>query len=195
MARINLLPWRDWERRRSRNRFIGGLAVACAIGILVVLVVSRVIAGQIDQQRQVNIYLRQDIAKLDKKIQAIRGLKKTRSALLSRMKVIERLQRSRPLVVHLFDQLVKTVPNDVYLVSVKNENWRLTINGIADSPAGVSDYMHDISQSRWLDSPSLEVVRTGEMHGESRSRFTVTTKVRTPKHAKTTRSSAQGVKQ
>lgn len=192
MVRINLLPWREWERRRSRNRFIGVLAGACAFGIVVVIVVSRVVAGQIDQQQQLNIYLRQDIARLDTKIQAIRGLKKTRSALLSRMRVIERLQRNRPLVVHLFDQLVRTVPNDVYLVSVRNGNWQLTIHGIADSPAGVSDYMHNIAQSQWLDAPNLQVVRTGKIHGELRSRFTVTTKVRTPKREKADRSARRG---
>lgn len=180
MARINLLPWREWERRRNRQRFLVILAFACVVGIAGVIVVSQVVAGQAGKQQILNIYLNQQIVKLNRKIRTIHNLKKTRESLLARMHVIEQLQRSRPLVVHLFDRLVRTLPNNVYLTKVVNRSGHLTIQGIADSPAGVSNYMRNIAASIWLGSPNLEVVRTGIKAGRSRSHFTVTTKLQSP---------------
>ncbi len=180
MARINLLPWREWERRRNRQRFLAVLAFSFVLGIVGVIVASQVVAARVEKQQVLNIYLKQQIVKLNRDIYTIHNLKKTRESLLARMHVIERLQRSRPLVVHLFDRLVRTLPNNVYLTKVVNRSSRLTIQGIADSPAGVSNYMRNIAASAWLGPPNLEVVRTTVKAGRQRSHFTVTTKLQPP---------------
>lgn len=177
MPRINLLPWRDWERKRRQQRFIAFLALSFILGIGVTYWISSAVDGRIDAQNQRNHYLQSQIQAMNKRIAAIKSLRRTRHALLARMRVIEKLEQSRPLVVHLFDQLVRTVPGSVYLKSVVNSHRNLVIKGIAESPAAVSVYMRNIGNSTWLAPPTLQVVRTVHVDGHKRSRFTVTTKL------------------
>lgn len=184
MARVNLLPWRDWERRRRRQRFVLSLVLSLVVGILVVVWASFMVGGAMSIQQGRNDYLRGQVAQLDRKIKAIQQLKKTRASLLNRMKVIEKLEQSRPLVVHLFDQLTRTVPDSVYITSVSNRDGALSINGVAQSPAGVSTYMQNIAKSPWLGDPNLEVVRTHREGKVQRSEFTVTTKLEQPPEEK-----------
>ena len=112
--------------------------------------------------------------------------------LLARMKVIEKLEQSRPLVVHLFDQLTRTVPDSVYISSVTNKGGDLTIAGVAQSPSGVSAYMQNIANSPWLADPNLEVVRTRRDGKVRRSSFTVTTKLMQPQDKKNAGQSGDG---
>lgn len=184
MARINLLPWRDWERRRLRQRFLLSLVLALVAGIVIIVWASFMVDGAVSRQQGRNRYLREQTAHLDTKIKAIDQLKKTRDRLLARMKVIEKLEQSRPLVVHLFDQLTRTVPDSVYLTSVVNKDGDLSIEGVAQSPSGVSAYMQNIASSPWLDDPNLKVVRTKKEGTTRRSRFTVTTKLMQPQQKK-----------
>lgn len=184
MARINLLPWRDWERRRLRQRFLLSLVLALAAGIVIIVWATFMVEGAVSSQQGRNRYLREQTAQLDTKIKAIDQLKKTRDRLLARMKVIERLEQSRPLVVHLFDQLTRTVPGSVYISSVVNKDGDLTIEGVAQSPSGVSSYMQNIANSPWLADPNLKVVRTKNEGKIRRSRFTVTTKLMQPQEKK-----------
>ncbi len=178
--RINLLPWREWEQRRRRQHFAFGLVIALLVGIVIVYWGWLMANGALSAQKSRNAYLRREIAQLNHKIKDINALKKTRSDLLARMRVIERLEQSRPLAVHLFDQLASTVPNDVYLTSVKNRDGHLSIKGIASSPSGVSNYMRNIDHSPWLDTPNLQVVRTHRRGGAWQSSFSVTTKLVPP---------------
>jgi len=180
MARINLLPWRDWERRRLRQRFLLSLVLSLVAGILVVVWATFMVGGATSIQQGRNDYLRGQVVQLNHKISAIQQLKKTRESLLNRMKVIEKLEESRSLVVHLFDQLTRTVPNSVYITSVNNNNGALTIQGEAQSPAGVSTYMQNIANSPWFGEPNLEIVRTGNHGKVKRSSFTVTTQLVQP---------------
>ncbi|MGH2508246.1 MAG: PilN domain-containing protein [Gammaproteobacteria bacterium] len=180
MARINLLPWRDWERRRLRQRFLLSLALAFVVGIVVVVWATFMVEGAVSNQQGRNQYLREQVAQLDTKIKSINELKKTRDELLARMNVIEKLEQSRPLVVHLFDQLTRTVPDSVYITSVTNKMGNLTIEGIAQSPSGVSAYMQNIANSPWLADPNLKVVRTKRDGKVRRSNFTVTTQLMQP---------------
>lgn len=192
MARINLLPWRDWERRRLRQRFLLSLVLALVVGIVIIVWATFMVEGEVGNQQGRNQYLRAQVAQLNIKIKAINQLKKTREELLARMKVIEKLEQSRPLVVHLFDQLTRTVPDSVYISSVTNKGGDLTIEGVAQSPSGVSAYMQNIASSPWLADPNLEVVRTRRDGKVRRSSFTVTTQLMQPQDKKHAGQSGDG---
>lgn len=178
MARINLLPWREWERSRLRQRFMLSLVLSLVVGIVLIVWASFMVSSATSIQQSRNGYLRGQLAQLNRKIESIKKLKKERQSLLRRMDVIEKLEQSRPLVVHLFDQLTRTVPESVYLTSVTNHNGALSIHGVAQSPAGVSTYMQNIANSSWLAEPNLTVVRTQKKGKVTRSSFTVTTKLK-----------------
>lgn len=180
MARINLLPWREWERRQRNQRVALGYVLGVIVAIAIVFWASRILAGAISDQDARNAYLRHEVAILNHKLATIRSLQKTRDALLARMQIIERLEASRPTTVHLFDQLVKTLPDGLYLTHVKDNGGKLTIEGIAESPAVVSTYMQNIAGSQWMKPPNLEIVRTHTRGNEKDSNFTVTTGVLGP---------------
>lgn len=160
MPRINLLPWREAERKRRRQEFIfASVGALLAAGVLT-LVVNWQFDSAISNQNERNQVLKNEIANLDKEITEILGLEQQKQRLLARMQVIEQLQRSRPEVVHLFDQLVRTVPDGVYLTGVKQTGKRVQLNGMAQSSTRVSSYMRNIDASEWMADPALEVVET-----------------------------------
>jgi type IV pilus assembly protein PilN len=160
MPRINLLPWREAERKRRRQEFIfASVGALLAAGVLT-LVVNWQFDSAISNQNDRNQVLKTEIANLDKEITEILGLEQQKQRLLARMQVIEQLQRSRPEVVHLFDQLVRTVPDGVYLTGVKQTGKRVQLNGVAQSSTRVSSYMRNIDASEWMADPALEVVET-----------------------------------
>jgi type IV pilus assembly protein PilN len=165
MARINLLPWRE-ERRKQRNIEAQGLFAAAAVfGIAVVLGLVWHFGKLIEDQQARNQYLTQQIAEVDRQIKRIEELEKTRAQLLGRKQVIEQLQASRSMMVHLFDELVRTIPEGVRLKSIKQAGDVLTLEGSAESNARVSDYMKRFESSEWIGSPDLQIV---EARGEDR---------------------------
>lgn len=160
MPRINLLPWREAERKRRRQEFIfAAVGALLAAGVLT-LIVNWQFESAISQQNNRNQVLKTEIAALDQQITEILGLEQQKARLRARLDVIEQLQRSRPEVVHLFDQLVRTLPDGVYLTSVKQTDRRIQLNGTAQSSTRVSSYMRNIDASEWLADPALEVVET-----------------------------------
>jgi len=172
MPNINLLPWRDAERKRRRQEFLLGTVAALAAAGLVWLIVNWQFQSAIDYQNERNQLLRNEIAALDKQITEILGLEQQKQRLIARMEIIEQLQRSRPEVVHLFDQLVRTLPEGVYLTSVNQNNKRLQLKGVAQSSTRVSTYMRNLDSSEWLADPALEVVQTIGT-GEAGANFTL----------------------
>ena len=170
MPRINLLPWREAERKRRRQEFLLGIVGALAGAGLVWLIVNWQFQAAIDYQNERNQLLKNEIAELDKQITEILGLEQQKQRLIARMEIIEHLQRSRPEVVHLVDQLVRTLPEGVYLTSVSQNNKRLQLKGVAQSSTRVSTYMRNIDASEWLESPALEVVQTT---GDAGANFTL----------------------
>ncbi|HSN69888.1 MAG TPA: PilN domain-containing protein [Steroidobacteraceae bacterium] len=170
MPTINLLPWRDAERKRRRQEFMLGTVAALAGAGLVWLLVNWQFESAIEYQNGRNQYLRNEIAELDKQITEILGLEQQKQRLIARMEIIEQLQRSRPEVVHLFDQLVRTLPEGVYLTSVVQNNKRLQLKGVAQSSTRVSTYMRNLDASEWLENPALEVVQTT---GDAGANFTL----------------------
>jgi type IV pilus assembly protein PilN len=160
MPRINLLPWRAEERKLRQRNFLFALIGAAAAAALVVLLVNVFYSQVISNQNKKNALLQAEIEKLDQQNTEILGLEAQKQRLLARMDIIEKLQRSRPEVVHLFDQLARTVPDGLYLISIKQTDKRLEIKGVAQSSTRVSAFMRNIDASEWLDNPELQVVET-----------------------------------
>lgn len=160
MPRINLLPWRDQQRRERRIGFYVALGAAAGLAILVAFISYLLFGSMIDSQEARNARLRAEIRVLDKQIEEINDLEQQKQNFVSRMQIIEKLQRSRPEVVHLFDELVKVMPDGTYLTSVKQSGTSLKLEGVAQSSTRVSTLMRNIADSQWLRDPELEVVET-----------------------------------
>ena len=172
MPRINLLPWREVERDRLRKEFILALLAALLIGVLGALVVRWQYGIMVAQQKARNQYLTDQLKQLDGQITEINDLEQQKTALYSRIKVIEQLQQSRPEVVHIFDQLVRLLPEGVYLTEVTQTDRRIQIKGIAESSSRVSTFMRNIDESVWLKDPSLEIIEA-KGTAEAGSSFTL----------------------
>jgi type IV pilus assembly protein PilN len=185
MTRINLLPWRE-ERRQEQKKEFGVLAV-----LMIILAVATVglihiqMASKIDYQLDRNRFMTTEISKLDAEIIEIRNLKKVRRSLLERMEVIQDLQGSRPEIVHLFTEIVETVPNGVYLESLTLVGDNFNLNGEAESNARVSTYMRNLSDSLWLKDPNLTVIQIEDKKVRRISAFTLTVKQTSPTAAET----------
>ena len=172
MPRINLLPWRDFERKRKRQEFMAASLAALVLAGLVGLVLRLQYSAAIEHQEERNQYLKGEIAQLDKQIVEIIDLEKQKQRLKDRIDVIQKLQSSRPEVVHLFDQLVRLLPDGVYLTAVKQTDRRIQIKGVAESSTRVSAFMRNIDGSEWLKDPSLEIIET-KGAGDTGASFTL----------------------
>ena len=160
MPRINLLPWRSELRQKRKKEFLVALLGAVIVGAGLVYVSKLTVQGWTRAQGTRNEILQAEIAQLDKQIEEITGLENQRERLLARMQVIDQLQRSRPEVVHLFDELVTAVPEGVNLVEVVQQGARIELRGAAQSSTRVSTLMRNIDGSEWLRNPGLDVVET-----------------------------------
>ena len=173
MPRINLLPWREAERKRRQREF--GVAMGGAfIGAVAVVMLTILFFNQmIDNQRGRNDRLTNEIAELEKSIQEIDGLERQKERLLARMEIIEELQKSRPEIVHLFDEVTRQLPEGVYLTGMKQTGSRVEIRGVAQSSTRVSALMRQIDSSNWLDDPEVERVETKQSGSSRQSEFVV----------------------
>jgi type IV pilus assembly protein PilN len=160
MPRINLLPWRDQQRRERKLAFFIALGGAVVLAGIALFIAYLLVGSLIDAQEHRNERLRAQIKVLDKQIEEINDLEAQKQKFISRMQIIEKLQRSRPEVVHLFDELVKQMPDGTYLTTVKQTGPKLKLEGVAQSSTRVSALMRNISASQWLRNPELEVVQT-----------------------------------
>ena len=155
MIRINLLPHRELKRKALQKQFSILAGIVGAIGFLIVWAGHNIITDQVDHQNTRNQYLNDQIVVLDKQIEEIREIKLQTQELLARKGVVETLQGSRAEVVHLLDQLVRLLPDGVYLESVKQEGHSINLVGYAQSNAWVSTLMRNLESSQWLESPVL----------------------------------------
>lgn len=181
MARINLLPWREVRRKDQQTRFFTSLLFAAVLTGLGVFFVHYYVNELIAYQQQRNDRLNEEIARVDKAIAEIKELEKTRARLEARMKVIEDLQTKRPGIVHLFDELVGTLPDGTYLTALSQAGENLTINGKAESNARVSVYMRNIDSSDYMKAPVLDVIEAKETAGARISDFRLRAAQSTPK--------------
>lgn len=178
MIRINLLPHRELKRK-ARQQQIAILAGAVSfLGILVVWGVYTFIAGNIEYQNARNQFLQSRIAVLDSEIAEIRNIKAQTQELLARKHVVETLQNSRSEVVHLLDQLVRLLPDGVYLQSVKQNDQSITLMGYAQSNAWISMLMRNLESSPWLESPLLIEIKAMTVNNIRQNEFNMRVKLR-----------------
>lgn len=177
MPSINLLPWRQALRQRRKKEFAIGIAAAVALAALVTLLAHLTVSSMIDTQHRRNDLLKAEISELDKAIEQIVALEEQKAAMIARMEVIERLQSSRPEVVKLFDQVVATLPEGVYLTSMKQSGRKIEFNGVAQSSTRVSAFMRNIDASETISAPELKVIQTGKDSGPG-SQFTLFAQMR-----------------
>ncbi|MBS0557554.1 MAG: PilN domain-containing protein [Proteobacteria bacterium] len=169
MAKINLLPWRDELRAQRQREFYVMLAGAAIAAVFAVFVWWYWMGMRLDNQDARNAYLKDQIHQLDGKLTEIKQLESTKSKLLARKEIIEKLQASRSQMVHLFDELVKTIPDGVRLLDLKQNGDALTLDGVAQSNASVATYMRNLDASPWLTHPDL--VKTEAKKDDKRERF------------------------
>lgn len=174
MARINLLPWREELRQRRKKDYLVTLFVAALVTVLV-MGAWHLFNGQlIDKQKNRNQLLRNEIVKVDKKLQEIKNIDQTREKLQARIDVIQRLQRSRPESVRLMDEMVFMMPEGVVLDKIGQAGNRIEVEGAAQSNARVSALMRNVDESQWIDSPQLHVVENKQAAEQGMSRFKLT---------------------
>jgi len=176
MPRINLLPWREQERKIRRREFMVAAGGALFAAIIFVLGGKLLYSSWTDAQNEKNALLKKEIVKLDAQIADIQDIENRRQRLLARMEIIEKLQRKRPEIVHLFDEIVKTVPDGIYLTAIKQSGNKLEIHGVAQSSTRVSTFMRNIDSSVWMDNPVLQVVESAK-DSSTGSNFTLTSDV------------------
>ncbi|HEX7370481.1 MAG TPA: PilN domain-containing protein [Rhodanobacteraceae bacterium] len=169
MAKINLLPWRAERRERRKREFFTHLGIAAVVAIVVVLLWGFWVSMRISNQNERNAYLKDQITQLDSKITEIKNLQKVKDHLLARKRIVEKLQSSRSQMVHLFDQIVATIPSGARLTSLKQQGDKLTLDGVAQSNATVAQYMRNIEASPWMGPATL--VKTENVHTDSNTPY------------------------
>ncbi len=177
MPRINLLPWREQERKVRRREFMVAAGGAIFAAVVFVLGGKLLYSSWTDSQKEKNNLLTKEIVKLDAQIADIQDLENRKQRLVARMEIIEKLQRKRPEIVHLFDELVKTVPEGIYLTGLKQTGNKLEFRGVAQSSTRVSTFMRNIDSSVWMDNPVLQVVESAKDSSTGGSNFTLTSDV------------------
>lgn len=193
MAKINLLPWRAERRAHRQREFYGMLGLAAAAGLVLSFLIWFYYSQQISGQNTRNQFLQGEITKVEAKIKEIEVLDKQKDRLLARKKVIEELQANRSQMVHLFDSLVRTIPDGVALAGIKQEGDILTLEGRSQSNARVSTYMRNLEGSGWMTNPDLSIIEAkaeekgpSALSSESRSLpyvFTLKVKLANPNEA------------
>jgi type IV pilus assembly protein PilN len=180
MIRINLLPHRELKRAARRRQFIGLLVATAVVSLLAVLAGHLYLTGEIDEQRDRNTLLKNEIAVLDKQIAEINKLKEQTAALLARKQVVESLQSNRTEAVQLVDQLVRQLPDGVYLKQVKQTGAKVNVIGYAQSNARVSTFMRNIEGSPWITQPELVEIKAASVNNQRLSEFSLNFSMKRP---------------
>ena len=180
MPRINLLPWREEERKKRQRDFGVAMAGGVVAAIAVVLATMFFYSQMISNQEARNARLNAEIAELQKSIEEIDGLERQKERLLARMEIIEQLQKSRPEIVHLFDEMARQLPEGVYLTGMKQTGARVEVRGIAQSSTRVSALMRQVDASEWMTDPEVEKVETTQSGASRQAEFVVYLKQESP---------------
>jgi type IV pilus assembly protein PilN len=183
MAKINLLPWRAERRKQRQQEFLTMLGAAAGAGVLISFLIVMFYNGQIEGQNARNKYLTDQIAIVDEQIKEIDELDKKKEGLLRRKEVIEGLQASRSQNVHLFDELVRTIPDGVRLSSLNQNGDQLSLEGYAQSNARVSTYMRNLQASGWMTKPELKIIQVRGTDKGLPYQFDLTVTLQTPTDA------------
>ena len=180
MSGINLLPWRAERRKQKQKEFFSVTALALLFTAALLMLIHFRVSGMIDFQKERNRYLESEVALLDQKIKEIEDLEIQKKRLIAKMEVIQQLQVSRPEMVHLFDELARTLPEGVQIIDFGQTDRLLTVNGVAQSNARVSAYMRNLDASPWFQDPVLSVIEAKQDAKDRKdgrgSRFTLQVK-------------------
>lgn len=180
MANINLLPWREERRQEAKQDFLtvlGGVALA---GLLLVVLADRHVTGAIDNQNGRNTYLQNQINELSEQVNEIKELERKKQELLDRMKVIQELQGNRPIIVRIFDELVRSLPDGVFYSDLNRVGNQVKLTGIAESNNRISSLMRKVDKSEWFTNPNLTSVKAVPDFGEQASEFGLSFGIGTP---------------
>jgi type IV pilus assembly protein PilN len=181
MMRVNLLPHREIRRKAQQKQFVGALAVTAILGSLIAYGVYFLLDREYDNHVSGNKYLTEEIAKVDKEIEEINRLKEQTSALLARKQVVETLQSNRSETVNLLDQLVRQMPDGMYLTSVRQQGSKVSITGVTQSQARVSTLMRNLESSQKLANPALVVIQALPKGTTRANEFTMNVDIVRPK--------------
>lgn len=172
MVKINLLPWREERRQQLTKEFYILLGIGGAVAAAIVAGIFWMYSENIKFQNARNAKIKAEIVKLDAQIKEIEGLEKNRDDLLARKKVIEELQANRTQMVHLFDEMVKTIPNGVFLQNIKQNGIVISLEGYAQSHSRVSAYMREIEKSEWFKEPvNVEYIKADDSYDTHEQKF------------------------
>ena len=160
MAKINLLPWREERRKRKQKDFLNALVLSALVGILILALIHTYIEGLKTYQGQRNQILQNEIVLLDKKIVDIKDIEEKKKKLLAKIDLIQKLQESRPEIVHLFEEIPKATPDGIFLTKFTQNGSELIFEGKSQSNARVSAFMRAIEASPWLQKPTLTVIQS-----------------------------------
>jgi type IV pilus assembly protein PilN len=180
MTRINLLPWREARREELKQEFFANLGVAVILAAVLLGLVYMLLNSSIDAQNGRNGYLQQHIDELNKEVEEIAQLKAKREQLIDRMNVIQGLQGNRPVIVRIFDQFVRTLPDGVYYRKLERIGDKIVIEGTAESNNRVSSLMRRLDASEWFTDPNLTAVTSNPAFGEQANNFSLTVTLATP---------------
>ncbi|MGV6807198.1 MAG: PilN domain-containing protein [bacterium] len=178
MATINLLPWREQYREEKRKEFFALLALTAIVAFVLLFVWDRYVNSRIEWQQSRNEYLQQEITKLDKQVAEIRELKKRRQEMIDRMQVIQNLQSNRPETVKLFDELVKAVPDGLFLSNLNRKGTVVSLKGYSESNNRVSSLMRQLDASVKYSDSNLTKVNADDVLGEDGSTFEMNVRIK-----------------
>lgn len=184
MAKINLLPWREERRQELKKEFLVILGGVAVLGLAIVVLGHMLVSGAISGQQGRNAYLQQNINELSAQVKEIQELEKKKRELIERMKVIQELQGNRPIIVRIFDEMVRTLPDGVYYSDLTRAGSAIRLNGSAESNNRISSLMRNLESSDWFDDPALTSVKANPDLGEQASTFGLSFKITTPSDEK-----------
>lgn len=186
MAKINLLPWREERRQQLTKEFYVLLGIAAGVALLLFGLAFYYFDQSISYQNQRNNFLTNEIRKLDAQIEEIKKLERQKANLIARQTVIEELQASRTQMVHLFDELVKTIPNGVFLEKITQQGSKLSMEGYSQSHSRVSDYMRRLDNSRWFEKIELDYIKADTTLVSHEQKFKLSVNLVNPNRKKDT---------
>ena len=178
MIRINLLPHRQLKREQRKKQMAVGAGIAVAIGLVVGLLGHTYLSGRVDTQRMRNAYLAEETKKLDAQIEKIKAIKEQTADLMARKQVVEGLQTNRAESVHLIDQLVRQLPEGVWIKTVKQTGQVVNIVGYAQTNGRISTLMRNLDSSEWLEKPELVEIKAVALNNNPISEFGMNVRVK-----------------
>ncbi len=180
MANINLLPWREEDRAERQRQFVTVLILTAVLGLVIMYFVFILFGNEIDNQRTRNSFLQTQIRQLDIKIKEITTLEKERKELVDRMELIQDLQKSRPQIVHLFDEIVTKMPEGMNLQQIERKGDKVFFTGIAESGPRISNFMRALATSQWIRKPDIGDIVEDRDSGAGRKSFTLNAIITSP---------------